>query len=98
MNEYSTPHEAAEEKVRMAANYSFKAEEMKHLQLHRAKNWVAVRAKCKSDKQADQAWNQTESGLREIELSWEMKALDKMISAASSYLRNAENEYRQTPR
>lgn len=95
---YSTPHEAAEKRVEMASMYATMAEEMKGLKLHRAKNWVAVRKQVKSDKQADQEWDMTKSGLREIELKYEMKALERQMSACASYQKNAEHEYWSTPR
>lgn len=91
---YHTPSEASDLKVRLANDFATLNDEHTKLKLFKAARWNEMRKEYKSDTATDRAFDGTKEGLRLIEIEGRMKSINKLISAASSYLRNAENEAR----
>lgn len=89
-----TPRQVASFKTYLAAIYSLRATEMQRIQVFRAGKWLDLRAEKNSDKAADREWQTLPQGIREIELKWEMRRIDKLIGALSTMMRVIENEAR----
>ena len=78
----TNPHELAEENIKLADYYGKVAEELIKVKTLKAEKWVFLRADCKSDTQADRAWEKTEDGLKELTLHYKLKTIEKKMSAA----------------
>lgn len=87
-----TPHEAADEKVRLAGTYSRLSQQLEEIRLAKPDKWLAIRKDAKSDKAADRVWDASEDGKTELKLSMAMKRMEKQISALNSLIRVCENE------
>lgn len=92
----NTPHEIAEERVRLAGEYARDTEKMIEILQSKAVLWAQLRANVKSDKAADRAWEAMPLGLEEMKLRLLMKASEKMMSALKSQLEVLEGEARNT--
>lgn len=88
------PHQLAERRVALSAEYSAASEELGKLKANRAIQWLLIRKECKTDKEADNTWAASEQGQREIILSFKCKGLEKEISGISSFLRVLDGEAR----
>jgi hypothetical protein len=91
-----TPHEIADERVRLAGEYARDTEVLIGLLKNRAVLWAQLRADAKSDKAADRAWEATPLGLEEMALRLRMKASEKQMSALKTKLEVLEGEARNT--
>jgi hypothetical protein len=87
-----TPRQVRDFKTYLTAIYSLYAGEMKEIATARASAWLDIRAEKNSDKAADREWQTTEKGIREIELKWDMRRIDKLISALNTHMRVMEGE------
>ncbi len=67
-------------------------EEMGKLEMIKATEWLGLRNLAKSNVDADRAWDATDNGLRYIQLSRLLRAVDKIISACKQRLKRLENE------
>jgi len=78
-----TPDILARWRRRLAAEYAFYTEQMKAVMIKKQEKWTEIRQRddIKSDTQADMRWAQTPEGRAEIEYKWELKKLEKLISA-----------------
>lgn len=97
------PHKLAEFLTYLAGWASYRAEQMKKVQLVKPEKWLEIqtstanlgddgntyltpRPKSLSDKKTDMTWYSTEDGQKEIALSYELKRIDKMMSAIKQRL------------
>lgn len=88
------PHELAQRRVELSAEYGKYSEEMEGILTEKPKLWLMIRERVKSDKAADREWDGTEMGLQEMRLRLRMKAIEKKLSAASSMIKVFEGEAR----
>lgn len=89
-----TPHELAEIKMRKSAEYSRLSEQLGEILEVKAKAWESIRTGCTSDKQADQKWNSSEHGIKEMKIRLQLKSLEKEMSSISTFLRVLDTEAR----
>jgi len=109
------PIRLAEFLTYLAGWASYRAEQMKKVQLVKPKVWlniqtfenwaesefdrtgvniVITRTKSLSDKKTDMTWFATEDGQKEVALSYELKRIDKMMSAIKQRLYATKVEYK----
>lgn len=92
-----TPREIAERRVELSSEYSQCADDLSDILEIKATAWLSMRENHKSDKATDMAWDATELGIKEMRLRLKMKALEKKLSAARTYLEvmntEAKNQY-----
>jgi hypothetical protein len=62
------------------------------LEVIRAQMWPELRKNATSDKQCDREWDATAHGLRQIELKYLLKALEKLMSACKSRIEQLKVE------
>lgn len=87
-----TPQALAEEKYKLAVEYSRLSEiYAEHIKL-RADHFNANRSKFKSDNATTRAFEATEDGVNMEIIKAKLKSKEKRISAISSLLKIAENE------
>lgn len=80
--------------------YSFYGQRLKRIQLEKPAKWLAIQStpeKPLSDKKTEMTWNATGEGRKEMALEWELKRIEKMMSAINKrlYVDNiaARNQY-----
>lgn len=90
-------HVLAEERVKLANEFSRLSEELADILTIKAVKWAIFRAdpECKSDKVAERKWDATAEGLREMKIRLIMKATEKQMAAMGTMLRVMELEARQ---
>ncbi len=88
------PGRLADFRVYLAALYSMRAREMQEILAVKPKCWLAIREHKNSDTATEREWEGTEQGLRETQLRWEMRRVDKLSAAIASKLRTLEGEAR----
>jgi|SRR6185437_6394426 len=88
------PGKLSEHRLWLSAHYSYLAQKMEEVLIHKPTKWMDIRKHAQSDKQADMEWEQTEEGQIEFKCKWQMKATDKLLSGINSRLRTMENEAR----
>jgi hypothetical protein len=88
------PGRLADYRIYLAALYSLRAAEMQDILGGKPAAWLHIRDKKNSDKSADREWQATERGLRETQLKWELKRIDRLNSAIATKLRVMEGEAR----
>ncbi len=87
-----TPHDLADELVKMAQSYS-KAGELKiGLIRNHALYYQSFREDHKSDASLERAWELTDDGLNLLEIGQKLKNIEKKMSAIKSLLRVREGE------
>lgn len=67
-----------------AAMYSFYSDALKVIKMRKPAAWLNIKESAEkdiSDKKADQLYAMTEDGQNEIDLSYNLKALEKMMSS-----------------
>ena len=89
-----SPRHLADFRIYLAALYSLRAGEMQAILAIKPGVWIAYRESKNSDKSADREWQSTVEGLRETQLKWELKRIDKLSGAIASKLRVMEGEVR----
>lgn len=81
----SNPYELAKIHNECAAMYSYYSDKLKDIKIRKPSVWLKIKEsgeeKDISDKKADQLWSMTEDGKREIEFSYALKALEKIMSS-----------------
>ena len=90
------PNLAAENRVLLSGYYSRMSSELEEILAVKPTRWLLMRKEVKTNRDADMMWDGGEMGILEMKLKLRMKKVEKMISALSSYLRNAENQARFT--
>lgn len=88
----ATPHELAEMKLQLSSIYSRMSELLMAILRKKPMMWNELRKGVKSDTSAERAWEGTEEGLQQMELTQWLKVTEKMISAINSMLRVYEAE------
>lgn len=81
-----TPHELAERRMELAAEYARDTEILAEILTRKPLVWKEIRSTLESDKRADQEWNATTDGIHEMQLRLKLKATEKKISAAKTML------------
>ncbi len=91
-----TPKQYVEELVEMAREYQTAGNELVKIKVKKATEIIYIRAKAdvKSDAQASRIWNATLDGIKELELTFKLKSLEKLMSAIKIKLRLMEYETR----
>lgn len=89
-----TPRELADDLMKKTGLFENQSEEMMRILTGKPFKWSALRDTVSSDKQADREWEKTTDGNREIALKYEMRSLEKQISALKIGLRLKDQEAR----
>jgi hypothetical protein len=89
-----SPGQLADYRVYLAALYSLRASAMQDILSVKPRNWLTIRARKNSDKATEREWEATADGLRETQLKWELRRIDKLSSAIATKLRIMEGEAR----
>lgn len=108
-NEDASPPDLAKFQTILAGYYSYYGQMLKRIQLKKPEVWLQIqdyepipgmgikREKPLSDKKTERTWEATEDGQKEIALEWELKRIEKMMSAINKrlYVDNiaAKNQY-----
>jgi hypothetical protein len=100
MNEEASPPDLAKFATILAGYYSYYGQMLKRIQLVKPDKWLAIQLsgpKPLSDKKTEMTWQSTANGQKEIALQWELKRIEKMVSAINKrlYVDNfaAKNQY-----
>lgn len=94
----SVPEELANIDIEIASLYAFFSDEMKDLQIRKSKEWLQIKEsgdeKDISDAKADRLYAQRPDGVREIELKYTLRALEKLMGAIKncSFLNRQESK------
>jgi hypothetical protein len=67
-------------------------EEIGEIELRKAEDFLLIRAKCKSNADAERLWNATEDGKRYIVLDHRLKAVKEVTRACRDRLKRLNNE------
>lgn len=89
-----TPHEMADMRIYLAGEYSYLSGQLERILFSKPEKWMTLREGTKSDTSAERAWDATEDGKQEMSIRLTLKRIEKMLSAANSALRIAEQEAR----
>jgi len=93
----SEANQLAQQQFELANEYADLGNELIKIKMIKAIHWSELRKDVKSDAQADRAWEQTEMGIREMEINSRMKINEKMISAIKTKINvmnmEAMNQY-----
>jgi len=87
-----TPKQADEYLLLLAAWYDKYSEEMAKLEISRAEEWIDLRKESKTNTETEMLYDATTNGKRRIELKYQLKALEKLISALKARLQRLNNE------
>ncbi len=82
-----TPRQLSEEQLNLSAEYQKLSDELGTLTSKKDIAWLGMRAKAKSDKEADRLWGASQDGQRETYLRYYLKGLEKRMSSIRSHLR-----------
>lgn len=98
-NEDESPPELAKYETVLAGYYSYYAQMLKRILVDKPVAWLNIqsfidyetersvtREKPLSDKKTEMIWQATEQGQAEIALSWELRRIEKMMSAINKRL------------
>jgi hypothetical protein len=92
-----SPRNIAERRLDLSAEYSRYSDLLEKILMDKPRIWMEMREQLKSDKQADRAWEGSELGLAETKYRLRLKAIEKKLSAARTYLEvltgEANNQY-----
>jgi hypothetical protein len=88
------PHEIAERRVELSAEYGAKSERLKEILEVKATGWKELRDAHKYNKDATDAWNASSLGIEEMKLKIDLKVIEKKLSAARTYLEVMSGEAR----
>lgn len=92
----SNPRELAKIYLYCSAEYAYYSDILKEIKINKAEKWLQIKEsgdeKDISDKKADMLFAQTEDGKKEIEYTYDLKALEKIMGAIkqSAYLNKEE--------
>lgn len=81
-----TPHELAEHRVKLAAEYARDSELLSDVLEQKAAMWMTIRDTVKSDRSADKLWDSTALGVNEMKLRLKMKSAEREMSAIKTML------------
>jgi hypothetical protein len=100
-NEDASPPDLAQFSTILAGYYSYYGQMLKQIHLKKPEAWLHIqdwqepelggddyikREKPLSDKKTERTWEATEDGQAEIALEWELKRIEKMMSAINKRL------------
>lgn len=98
-NEEASPPDLAKFGTILAGYYSYYGQMLKRIQLVKPSKWLEIqdyvpeeddllekRDKSLSDKKTERTWEATKDGQKEIALEWELKRIEKMLSAINKRL------------
>lgn len=87
-----TPHQLAEERVKMAEEYSRYSGLFAEMIKYRAEHYKKHRPNSKSDTACEREWETTEQGVQMATIKMKLKSIEKQLSASNTMLRLLENE------
>lgn len=82
----------AELKANLSSEYSYQTGLLEEILLAKPQKWLEMRKETKSDVSCDRQWDMTEEGQNELKIKFNLKRIEKLISALNSRLRVAEQE------
>ena len=88
----NNPHDLADYRAYLSAEYSFIQDRLAEIYARRAPLWMEMRKETQSDRAADRMWEASQDGVNEVALRHKAKGIEKLISACSSLIRVAEGE------
>ena len=87
-----TPEELSNELLELSNTYGTHSDELGEILEGKARLWMKIREKTKSDTSAERTWNATDMGIREVTLKLKLKAIEKRMSALRTRLRIMDTE------
>jgi len=91
---HDSPHMLAAFRVELSAEFTARTEQMKHVLRLKPKVWNDMRPNFKSDTACDRAFEATDLGMQEMELRYDLKSLEKVMSAIRGMLDVMNSEAR----
>lgn len=110
MNEYITKAEEdilangenfellAQHRVTLSAVYSNLTEKLKQILIRKARGWMALRLKHKSNADAQSEWESSEDGIGEMVLKLDLKRVEKLMSSLKTLIDAQRTDYWNTPK
>ena len=86
------PRDFTKDLVSMAEEYQKSGDELALIQIEKSSAILALMAGSKSIKEAELKWACTESGKKELILTYKLRGLKELISASKVKIRVANNE------
>lgn len=86
------PGELASIKGWLCGEYAFISSQLQDIITHKPIKWREIRNQVKSDKQADELWNETDIGRDEVGYKMQLKVIEKLMSGVNTMLRVKEGE------
>jgi len=90
--EVLTPKLTSDYRLLLAAWYEKYSEELGEIEKRYPYDWTKIREDCKSVKESDMRYNQTDDGQRRIVLKFKLKSIEKMIGALKDRMKRLEME------
>lgn len=81
-----SPSRLAELRVILSGKYAFAMNKLEEILLVKPMEWNKLRPDYKSDTATDRAWEATDLGLAELHWKFQVKKIEKMLSASKSLL------------
>jgi hypothetical protein len=81
-----SPHELANLRVLLSAEFARISEQWKHVQRLKPHVWLEMRKEQKSDTSTDRMFAATDLGISEMELKTDLKTYEKLMSAVKARL------------
>jgi len=91
-----SPTQAVEARIVLAGYYAWTSEQLEDILIRKPATWSKIREGCKSDKQADRLYEETQDGINEIGLSMRLKRYEKMMSALKTIIDANNTMFRHT--
>ena|SRR3990167_1848786 len=89
-----SPHEMSEMRLILAGEYSYAMEQLTEILSRKPAVWNEIRKGVGSDKAAEREYESTKDGIKEMELRFRTKRIERLSSSLSSALRLAEWDFR----
>ena len=92
----NTAGQAADDLAILSGTYARTCSEIEEVLSRKPAIWLVLRDKAKSDTSAERAWENSPEGIKEMQLRFRMKAIEKMMSSLKSIISVAQNELLRT--
>lgn len=87
-----TPKQADDYRLLLVTWYQQKSDEAAKIEVARASEWLAIKSNCKTNTEAEMLYDNSEHGRQRIALQYELKSIEKMISALKDRMQRLNNE------
>ena len=81
-----TPSRLAELRVILSGKYAFAMNKLEEILLVKPVEWNKLRPEYKSDTATDRAWEATDLGLAELHWKFQVKKIERMMSASKTLI------------